>query len=149
MNYNLKCDQHCSYESVIQLYTDLWSKVLSTFSSFYDFDNLNWLTIFVKYCYDWLKSSLSTSLVNINFSCSKGRWDKDEIVLPSSRELLLMMLNHTAVCLAHRQWELRRIAQQVPKNSIIYIAIQEKFPKIVIDSFWSVPVQVVFFPGQD
>ncbi|KAK7500281.1 hypothetical protein BaRGS_00008504 [Batillaria attramentaria] len=38
---------------------------------------------------------------------------KEEGSLPTFRDLLLAMLHHTAVCLAHSQWELRRIAQQV------------------------------------
>ncbi|KAL8608451.1 hypothetical protein ACOMHN_002684 [Nucella lapillus] len=52
-------------------------------------------------------------------SCLSARYDdevlpeSERLALPGCGELLMRMLHHTAACLAHPQWELRRIAQQV------------------------------------
>ncbi|XP_076449814.1 uncharacterized protein LOC143286109 [Babylonia areolata] len=51
-------------------------------------------------------------------SCLSHRHDDalpggDSLHLPTCGELLMCMFHHTAACLAHPQWELRRIAQQM------------------------------------
>ncbi|KAK7115453.1 uncharacterized protein [Littorina saxatilis] len=54
----------------------------------------------------------------LHHTCSSNRScndipDSDQLTVASGQELLMTVLHQTAVCLAHRQWELRRIAQQV------------------------------------
>ena len=47
------------------------------------------------------------------YRCGNGASQCGDLSWPSSQELLMTMLHHTAVCLAHTRWELHRIAQQV------------------------------------
>lgn len=59
-----------------------------------------------------LQRWLLAHYASLRDGCVEVWWEEEES-LPTFRHLLLTMLQHTALCLANAQWELRRIAQQM------------------------------------
>ncbi|XP_025115548.1 uncharacterized protein LOC112576903 isoform X2 [Pomacea canaliculata] len=94
----------CSLSWLAQLYlldnTHLLARTL----------NLEEMTDKELYELQWWLLTHQTEKTEISDGCEAWYGDK---ILPSCPELFLTLLHQTAACLAHKQWELRRIAQQI------------------------------------